>query len=728
MATLIFSALGTLVGGPLGGVLGALAGQQVDAAIFGGEVQGPRLSDLSVTASSYGSAIPRHFGRMRVPGSIIWATDLVEHSQTSGGGKGSPSITTYSYTTSFAVALASRPLLSVGRIWADGKLLRGSAGDLKVGGTMRFHPGDFNQTPDALIASAEGTSLCPAFRGTAYVVFEDLDLSTFGNRIPTLSFEVIADSGALSLAQLFDGTLDDVSAAVPLTGTAGFSCESSFGETLSKFQSVYPVTCSADADSLVIGAEFAQAAPVPLDEAAVSNEQGDFGPKTGFSRKREPPAANPTLVLRYYDVDLDYQPGSQRNLGQPGAGQPKTLQLPAAMAASDAQRLVNQAARRNGWARETLAWRTTELDPAVAPGTIVTVPGYAGTWRVTDWEWRAGGVELSLERLAPAIAQNGFDPSAGRANLAVDVVTPSTSLVAYEMPADASQPTVAPAFRAALSAANAHWAGAALYVDQGDGALSSLGVSTRTRGIIGTATSVLAPASPLIIDRASTVTIQLTGADQALVGATIAQLMLGANQALIGDEIVQFGRATSLGSGLWQIGQLLRGRAGTEAAISGHRIGECFAVLDRSAIALDPGLVGANPVASIAALGLGDATSVESPIVNRGIGQRPLFPVHAAATIGSDGSLTLTWTRRARGAWLWSDGVDAPLVEEAEAYLVTYGPVDARVAQWRTGTNQLVLGPDVLAGLVAQLARGDFSVRQQGTYALSLPTLITQLP
>ena len=80
MATVIFAALGTLIGGPLGGAIGALVGRQVDGAIIGGPRQeGPRLKELGVTTSSYGTPIPRHYGRMRVPGTIMWATDLVEH-------------------------------------------------------------------------------------------------------------------------------------------------------------------------------------------------------------------------------------------------------------------------------------------------------------------------------------------------------------------------------------------------------------------------------------------------------------------------------------------------------------------------------------------------------------------------------------------------------------------------------------------------------------------------
>src|SRR5690348_11790410 len=153
MATLLLTAVGTLVGGPLGGALGALAGQQLDRAVLGAPTRkGPRLKDLSIQTSSYGAPIPRVFGAMRVAGSVIWATELAEHRDKSGGGKGKPKVVTYSYTSSFAVALSSRPIRRIGRIWADGNLLRGAAGDLKVAATLRVHLGHGDQAPDPLLA------------------------------------------------------------------------------------------------------------------------------------------------------------------------------------------------------------------------------------------------------------------------------------------------------------------------------------------------------------------------------------------------------------------------------------------------------------------------------------------------------------------------------------------------------------------------------------------------
>ena len=79
MATLLLTAVGSAIAGPLGGALGALVGQRVDQALLGPKGrQGARLADLSVQSSSYGASIPRIYGRMRVSGTVIRATDLRE--------------------------------------------------------------------------------------------------------------------------------------------------------------------------------------------------------------------------------------------------------------------------------------------------------------------------------------------------------------------------------------------------------------------------------------------------------------------------------------------------------------------------------------------------------------------------------------------------------------------------------------------------------------------------
>ncbi|MBS0476359.1 MAG: phage tail protein, partial [Proteobacteria bacterium] len=502
MATLVFTAIGTLLGGPLGGAIGALAGRQVDALILGGGKgrEGPRLAELSVTTSSYGMPIPRQFGRMRVAGQIIWATDLVEHKESHGNGKGRPSTTEYTYTASFAVALSSRPIVDIGRIWADGKLLRGSAGDLKTGGTLRLHRGTGDQPPDPLLAAAEAAGRCPAYSGLAYAVFEDLQLADFGNRLPALTFEVIADSGTLSLMNLVDGVIADVDAAAPLPGVEGLSLEGALGDTLSALDPLFPVDCDACDSLLTIRPDRHQSVAIALPEAATSTEREDFGGNAGYARTRAPEADQPVAVLRYYDVDRDYQPGAQRAGGRPAPGQPRTIELPAALTAQTARNLIEGAVKRTQWARQTISWRVTQLDPAVRPGATVSLPGHPGLWRVREWEWRSHGVDLTLVRLSPAI-DSTFASDPGRALPAPDQTLAPTVLAVCELPWDGNAGTATPLVLAAASSPDPGWSGAGLYVDQGDGALQPLGPSGRSRAIIGTAASALAPASSLVFDR-----------------------------------------------------------------------------------------------------------------------------------------------------------------------------------------------------------------------------------
>lgn len=177
MATLVLTAVGSAIGGPIGGAIGAILRQQIDQAVFRPAArQGPRLSDLAVQSSSYGAQIPKVFGRTRVSGTVIWATDLIETKKRQSNGKGKASTDTYSYSVSFAVLLSARAIVRVERIWADGNLLRGAGGDLKVETLLRVHTGHPDAPLDPLIAAAEGGQ-APAYRGHAYAVFEGLQLA-----------------------------------------------------------------------------------------------------------------------------------------------------------------------------------------------------------------------------------------------------------------------------------------------------------------------------------------------------------------------------------------------------------------------------------------------------------------------------------------------------------------------------------------------------------------------
>lgn len=469
---------------------------------------------------------------------------------------------------------------------------------------------------------------------------------------------------------------------------------------------------------------------VTLHEAALATADDGFGGADGFARKRMPAPASPLEILRYYDVNRDFQPGLQRASGRPHPGQPASIELPAALTAPVARGLIDNAARRAGWARQSMSWRTAEIDPRVAPGALVRLPGQPGVWRVNDWEWRTSGVELGLWRTpgAGGDAATGEEADAGRAAPPIDAANGPTTITAFELPWDGTGPGDVPAVLAAATSAAAGWSGAALYVDQGDGQLQPLGSSPRARAICGNAVNALAAGSPLLFDRSNTVTVALPDDSMSLADATPRQLAMGANRALLGAELIQFTGAVPLGDRQWRLEGLLRGRGGTETAIASHAAGEAFVLLDGTLAALDGTAIGQNPAAAIVAIGLGDSDPASTPIGCRGLTQRPLFPVHPVAFTRPDGTLVLRWTRRARGAWAWLDGVDTPLHEQAERYDVIVGSVTAPVAQWSTAVPALTLDPALLAAMPAAAAGAPILVRQRGSYAVSEPLLLTHLP
>jgi hypothetical protein len=233
MATILLSAVGAAVGAGFGGTVlglsgavigravGATIGRSIDQRVLAGgsePVEVGRVERFRLTGASEGAAIPRHWGRMRVGGQVIWSTQFNETATTTGGGKGAPApkSTSFAYTVSLAVALCEGIATSVGRVWADGQEIAPDS----LG--LRFYPGDEVQLPDAKIEAVEGAGLAPAYRGIAYVVIEDLDLGRFGNRVPQFTFEVMRRAQGERPAE-FGDLADSVRAVALIPGTGEYA-------------------------------------------------------------------------------------------------------------------------------------------------------------------------------------------------------------------------------------------------------------------------------------------------------------------------------------------------------------------------------------------------------------------------------------------------------------------------------------------------------------------------
>ncbi|HEU4589384.1 MAG TPA: phage tail protein [Steroidobacteraceae bacterium] len=210
----VFNVVGLIVGAvtenPYLGALISGVGQV--AFPSGADVKGPHAQDQGFTTSTVGADIPIILGTQKCSGNIIWAGPLVEHKKEQSAKGGGPTATTYTATRSFSVLICEGPIVGIRRIWRNGKIVydrtpRGDdesdadyrardAANTKFETQLRIYLGTEDQLPDPLQEADKGVGKVPAYRGTAYVTFEDHDITDMGGRVPNFEFEVVRAGGA----------------------------------------------------------------------------------------------------------------------------------------------------------------------------------------------------------------------------------------------------------------------------------------------------------------------------------------------------------------------------------------------------------------------------------------------------------------------------------------------------------------------------------------------------
>lgn len=720
MATLVLTAVGTAIGGPLGGALGGLLGQGLDARVFGGGKRtGPRLKELDVQTSSYGSQIPRIYGKMRVAGSVIWATDLIETRQKEGGGKGKPKITAYSYSANLAVALSSAPISNIGHIWADGKLLRGAAGDFKSATEFRLYRGHGDQPLDPLIASAQGSGNASAHRDLSYAVFEGLQLEDFGNRIPSLTFEVIQNDGAVDLVDIASDIEDFPFDIEPGFVLDGFAVA---GEELR--DSWEPLTEIADHYLQTFGE-----CPImrhTQDDATVLDRDDfllDAGGEHLTPEERHMVAIGniPAGVsLRHYDESRDYQSGQQSHARSGPGSAVLHLDFPAVIDATRAKSLAANLVHRKLRERETITIHLPKSSTVPRAGSRIRLADSPTVWRVEEVEHQPIHVRISARRSAGDTISIASAQS-GQSVHEPDLLPGPTHLVAMDIP------NIGEVFRdsvmvgVAASGESTAWRRAALSLDRGAG-LEPLG-ATAGAAPMGQSLSALPWASPYLIDRQNMLDVQLFDQSIILTDADSFGLWSGQNLAWISGELIQFETALPLGEGRYRLSGLRRGLFGSDHRMSGHSIGENFVILEADTILLldDRNFSGSEDIALVAE-GIGDGIAVEAELSLSGEAIRPLSPVHPTVKKRVDGGMDLSWIRRSRHHLTWRDGIDMPLAEEREQYVIRLTDAeDVELLFTETSQSSLDLSVGDASLWSARPAPVIAEVRQIGRWMLSDP-------
>lgn len=201
MARQVLPIAGAIIGGIYGGPSGAQAGYAIGS-LVGNEVdplvnKGPRIGDAAVQTSAEGAFRPVIFGTGAVMGNVIERGNRQIHKKRTRDGKGGPVNEEGRVYWTFAIRICEGPIVAVTRIWEDEKLVYDARPESTIeeettdfAQRCRIYLGDEEQLPDPSIEAYRGEGEAPAYRGTAYTVFPDYDLTDRRESIPNYRFEV----------------------------------------------------------------------------------------------------------------------------------------------------------------------------------------------------------------------------------------------------------------------------------------------------------------------------------------------------------------------------------------------------------------------------------------------------------------------------------------------------------------------------------------------------------
>lgn len=375
----------------------------------------------------------------------------------------------------------------------------------------------------------------------------------------------------------------------------------------------------------------------------------------------------------YLDRLNQYQTGTQSAVREYADTEDQaTLSLPIVMTGQEAKAITERALYLQWMARTSCRFYLDMAHAALEPADVITINENAisHTVRITQVLTDRGRIRMDAVSEDTAIYQTNtaptIPPGATPANMPLSI----TSAALLDLPALPSDGMEDAFLRYTAAGDGGNWRGAVLYRSEDAGANYAAMGSVSAPGVIGMALDALSDfTGGNVFDEASTLTLRLLGASQ-LESTTALAMLNGANAALIGDEIIQFRTAVEMQAGKYRLSGLLRGRLGTEWAVSSHMIGERFVLMDGSLQKEKMPLSSLNvtklykPVTLGATLG---STPAESYAYN-GRALKPYAPVQVRGMRDGSGNLTLSWIRRTRIGGDWRDLVDVPLAETLERY------------------------------------------------------------
>jgi hypothetical protein len=186
------------------------------------------------------------------------------------------------------------------------------------------------------------------------------------------------------------------------------------------------------------------------------------------------------------------------------------------------------------------------------------------------------------------------------------------------------------------------WVGAGVDLSLDGGANYIDSDTSVTPSVIGYLDTDLQAGSVYYPDSVNSVRVRMIRNDLELESATLAEMMNRKNLCVIGNELVNFGNATEIEQGLWELDYFLRGRKGTVSDF--HPSGERFVMLRRPVLATVPAETYLlNKQMTFRATSIGnDTPSAIKTYLYEGVSQRERMPGYLRAT-RDGGNIVISW-------------------------------------------------------------------------------------
>lgn len=559
------------------------------------------------------------------------------------------------------------------------------------GASMRWNEGNWEQLPDALLEADVGADTVPAYRGWAYLVIENFNLSKHGG-IPTFT-ATLENMDLTELGEIADHFADRVGIEPGDRDFSLFDGEQVRGlivnqiqaprQTLEMASMPYQAEFYEAVDGTLTGSYLggASAATIDNDQLGMADKDaistsGDMGNLAEFVILDEIQMPRQISVTAF-DPGKDHEQSAQHAYLMSGQGEGvEAVSLPMALLPDEIRQTAERLIYQRHVERESLTlklpWEYGWLNPTDI--VTLTLNGITTRLRIGSIAGALPGL-LTVQAVADQLAvySQAIAGVSGSGYVAPTVSSPVRSialLIDSVMLRD--QDNAAGYYAAVTPAADGAWGGAALYRDRGAGyevaerfaSPATAGVTTGSGVTSGTANS---------IDTTATITVDLYGTTATLESVTELQMLNGANAACLGDGMIfQFQTATQVGGypNRWTLSNILWARRGSDHAATTHAAGSRFVLLDGAVLFIRNDLAERGAARSFKAVTAGfsltDAAATSFTWDARGL--KPLSVVDVAGSRNGGNDLAVTWKRRSRLGGGWLDYTDVPLGEEAERY------------------------------------------------------------